>query len=48
MPYSPKQCRLFAVKEKRGEKVPSDWKEKCKRPRLGSNAKTDNKTKPIR
>lgn len=32
MPYSPSQCRAFAAKEKRGEKVPSDWKTHCKSP----------------
>jgi hypothetical protein len=31
MPYTPAQCRAFAVKAKKGQKVPSDWKEHCKK-----------------
>jgi hypothetical protein len=31
MPYTPAQCRLFAAKKKRGEKVPDDWKAHCKK-----------------
>ena len=31
MPYTAKQCRYFAVSAKKGKKVPSDWKEKCRK-----------------
>jgi hypothetical protein len=34
MPYTPAQCKLFAEKSKRGEKVPKDWKEHCRNPLL--------------
>lgn len=31
MPYTAAQCRKFAVMAARGEKVPADWKEHCKK-----------------
>lgn len=31
MPYTAAQCRAFAVKAARGERVPSDWKKHCKK-----------------
>lgn len=33
MPYTPAQCRLFGAKQGRGEAVPEDWKEHCKKDR---------------
>lgn len=34
MPYSEKQCRAFAMKAKRGERVPKDWKKYCRRDKV--------------
>lgn len=31
MPYTLAQCRKFAIMAKRGEKVPDDWKEHCRK-----------------
>lgn len=31
MPYTPAQCRKFAVMAARGEPVPADWKEHCRK-----------------
>jgi len=31
MPYKPSQCRAFGAKAGRGEKVPDDWKEHCRK-----------------
>jgi hypothetical protein len=31
MPYTEKQCKAFAVKEKMGGKPPADWKKHCKK-----------------
>jgi hypothetical protein len=29
MPYTKDQCKAFGAKARRGERVPSDWKEHC-------------------
>lgn len=39
MPYTAAQCRKFAVMAANGERVPSDWKEHCKK----HNQKKDEK-----
>lgn len=31
MPYTAAQCKVFAIKAARGEKVPADWKKHCKK-----------------
>lgn len=31
MPYTAAQCRAFAAKAARGERVPADWKEHCRK-----------------
>lgn len=31
MPYTPAQCRKFGAMVARGEKVPKDWKQHCKK-----------------
>jgi hypothetical protein len=31
MPYTPAQCRKFAVMASKGEKVPADWKKHCRK-----------------
>ena len=31
MPYTDEQCKLFGAKSSRGEKVPADWKQHCRK-----------------
>ena len=31
MPYTRKQCKAFGAKASRGQKVPQDWKQHCRR-----------------
>lgn len=38
MPYTSKQCRLFGAKSRRGESVPDDWQDYCRKPK--ASAKT--------
>lgn len=40
MPYTAAQCRKFAVMAARGERVPDDWKEHC---RKGAKKKKEKK-----
>ena len=38
MPYTDAQLRKFAIMEKRGEKVPSDWKSYAKKQLKGKKS----------
>jgi hypothetical protein len=31
VPYSDEQCRAFGAKASRGERVPDDWKQHCRK-----------------
>jgi hypothetical protein len=31
VPYTRKQCRLFGAKSSRGESVPDDWQDYCRK-----------------
>lgn len=42
-PDTPAQCRLFGAKAGRGESVPDDWKEHC---RKGEQKKPRSRPKP--
>lgn len=42
MPYTAAQCRAFAAKEARGERVPSDWKHYCKKENQKKEGKKRN------
>jgi hypothetical protein len=39
MPYTDAQLRKFALMEKRGEKVPADWKQYAKKQLKGKKTK---------
>lgn len=42
MPYTPAQCRKFAAMAARGEKVPDDWKQHCRKQKPVRKKKKDD------
>ena len=45
MPYTTSQCGLFAEMEKRGERVPADWKQHCtKEQQAIANRRAENRS----
>ena len=44
MPYSPAQCRKFAVMASRGEKPPQDWKAHCRKGKTVKKRRTRKKS----